>query len=356
MKNRRSIFILLLAILLMVASLTACGKKAEPLFQKITGTPNDTVVMTINGTDISAEMYYYWLSIVCEDTSAYFTDGIEWDQVLYDDVTTSKYVQNTVVDTLVQYQIVNDLDKEYNLQNKEEVDAYLDQVIAENVEQFGGEDSFNDSLDNAGVSRDNLLFLYKTQYLYTNLQNKLYAAGGPLEITDAEIQAYIDEHYSTGYYSAKHILISTVDDSNNALPDDQIAEKKALAQEILSKLRASDDPQTLFDSLRKEYSEDPGQPDEGYSFGEGEMVDAFYQGTAALKENEISNLVESSYGYHIIMRLPTVIPTADAVRESYALEKFSALFQERVSSADIVYKDDVKLMDPKEFYTAYLAA
>ncbi len=133
---------------------------------------SETTVLTINGSDISAELYYYWLSIVCEDTAAYFTDGIQWDQVLYDDVTVSEYIKDTTLDTLIQYQIVTDLDKEYNLQDEEEVQAYLDEMIANNIEGFGSEEEFEKAWHNSGATRETILYLYETQYLYSDLQDK----------------------------------------------------------------------------------------------------------------------------------------------------------------------------------------
>ena len=223
MKIRRSVLTLFLAAVLIAVSLTGCGKgKDEALVKKITGTDPETTVMTINGSDISAELYYYWLSIVCEDTAAYFTDGIQWDEALYDDVTVSEYIKSTTLNTLIQYQIVTDLDKEYHLQDEEEVQAYLDEVIANNIDNFGSEEEFEKSLANAGVSRETILYLYKTQHLYSDLQDKLYAAGGPLEVTDAAVQQYIDQNYGAenGNYSAKHILLKTVDDAGAALPED----------------------------------------------------------------------------------------------------------------------------------------
>lgn len=359
MKKCKAMFALLLVFALTAALFTGCGnKKGDSLVKKITGLNPETTVMTINDSAISAELYYYWLSIVCEDTAAYYTGGIPWDEALYDNVTVSEYVKNTTLDTLIQYQIVTDLDQEYSLQDQEEVQAYLDQMIANNVENFGSEEAFEESLANAGVTRETILYLYKTQYLYSDLQNKLYAAGGPLEVGDQEIQQYIDQHYGAenGVYSAKHILFKTVDDAGAALSDEEIAGQKQKAQEVLAQLRASENPQELFDQLMVEHNEDTGEPAEGYSFGAGEMVDEFYNGTAALKENEISDLVESQFGYHIILRLPSKIPTVDETRESYMLEQFSTMFQERVTGAKVEYAGNVTLMEPKDYYEQYSKA
>lgn len=69
----------------------------------------------------------------------------------------------------------------------------------------------------------------------------------PLEVTDAAVQEYIDQHYGAenGSYSAKHILLKTVDDAGSALSEDEIAQKKAQAEDLLAQLRASNDPQAL---------------------------------------------------------------------------------------------------------------
>ncbi len=357
MKKLKSVFSLLLAFALMTVSLTGCGgdKKGDSLVKRITGLDPETTVMTINDSAISAELYYYWLSIVCEDTAAYYTDGIQWDEILYDNVTVSEYIKSTTLDTLIQYQIVTDLDKEYHLQDQEEVQTYLDQMVANNVENFGGEEEFDKSLADAGVTRETILYLYKTQYLYSDLQDKLYAPGGPLEVSDADIQSFIDQNYGAenGVYSAKHILFKTVDDAGAALSGEEIAAQKQKAQGVLSQLRASENPQELFDQLMAEHNEDLGEPAEGYSFGPGEMVDEFYQGTAALEEYEISDLVESQFGYHIILRLPSEKPTVEESREGYMLEQFSTMFQERVTGAKVEYAKDITLMEPKEYYTQY---
>ena len=74
-------------------------------------------------------------------------------------------IKTTTLDTLIQYQIVTDLDQEYNLQDEKEVQSYLDEMIANNIENFGSEEEFEKSLANSGVTKETILYLYKTQYL-----------------------------------------------------------------------------------------------------------------------------------------------------------------------------------------------
>ncbi len=117
-------------------------------------------------------------------------------------------------------------------------------------------------------------------------------------LTDEQISDY----YSDNYLCAKHILLLTSDESGTPLADDEKAAVLDKAEEILDKIRAGDD----FDALMEENTEDPGSahyPD-GYVFTAGEMVPEFENAVRALSENEVSEPVESSYGYHIIKRLP----------------------------------------------------
>lgn len=139
-------------------------------------------------------------------------------------------------------------------------------------------------------------FMYVSQ-CYSMLEDYYFGEGGAGAATDEELLAYFEENY----LAAKHILILTIDPSTGEQKrtDD---EAKAEAQKVLDRLAAGED----FDTVMNEVSEDsglPGNPD-GYIFTEGEMVQPFYDGAKALAEDEVSELVKSDFGYHIIKRVP----------------------------------------------------
>lgn len=100
--------------------------------------------------------------------------------------------------------------------------------------------------------------------------------------------------YAENYMSAKHILV--------AFEGRTKAEAKKIIDDVYKKAKAGSD----FDSLIEKYGEDPGMEayPEGYTFTKGEMVKEFENATLALKDNQISPIIETSYGYHIIKRIP----------------------------------------------------
>ena len=89
---------------------------------------------------------------------------------------------------------------------------------------------------------------------------------------------------------------------------------------------------------------------DGYTFGDGQMVQEFEDGTRALEEYALSDIVESSYGYHIILRKPLDEAKAvDAVRETY----FSGLLESRIEDAAMEMKPAVEALDLVDIYDAF---
>lgn len=134
-----------------------------------------------------------------------------------------------------------------------------------------------------------------------------------IAVTDAEIQSQYDSNiaiYSTPeQVHVRHILLK------NTGKDD--ATVKAAAEGILAKAKA---PGADFAKLATQYTEDEGSKDKGGEydfFGRGTMVKEFEDASWSLQKDEISGLVKTEFGYHIIKLLekrPAAIKTLAEVK------------------------------------------
>ena len=124
-----------------------------------------------------------------------------------------------------------------------------------------------------------------------------------INITDADVKKYYDENPTRfeqpEMVRASHILISTVNpNTRKPLP----ADEKQLREKKINDLRARVMKGEDFAKLAKEYSDDLPSKEKGgeYTFARGQMVKPFELAAFNLKTNEVSQIVESPFGYHII--------------------------------------------------------
>jgi peptidyl-prolyl cis-trans isomerase D len=95
----------------------------------------------------------------------------------------------------------------------------------------------------------------------------------------------------------RHILLKTTDK-----PKEEVAKLKAQAEEILKQLKAG----ANFADLAKKYSEDPGSAAKGGDLGwivRGQTVKPFEDAAFSLKPDQISNVISTEYGFHILQVL-----------------------------------------------------
>ena len=114
-----------------------------------------------------------------------------------------------------------------------------------------------------------------------------------------------------GVVSARHILLAFPSNPGGVpMTPAQKDSVRAAAQKVLGQVTDAN-----FASMAKRYSADPGSKDKGglyANFAKGDMVNEFYEGTLAVKPGEINkNLIETTYGYHIIQRAPYSLVKAE---------------------------------------------
>ena len=109
-----------------------------------------------------------------------------------------------------------------------------------------------------------------------------------------------------------------------------------------------------FLELKEQYCEDHGD----YVFGPGVMVEEFYNGTQALAEGEVSDPVQSSYGYHIILRRPLKADDSvmsangtQSARELMMNERVNQLLQERMDQQQVEYAPGFQAPKILDYYT-----
>lgn len=256
------------------------------------------VVMTVNGDAVCADEYAgYMLYNMSYYANMYAQFGMSdvWNDE-YAAATLGASMPQAAKDQSVYARVVLQKFNELGLKLTYDQEKQMNQLIQDAV-AASGQDAFDTQIANFGFSEQTYNnFMYISQ-CYQALNDYYYGENGANVPSDDELRQY----FSDNYLSTKHILISTVDPTTGeTIRTDEQA--RAEAQKILDRINAGED----FDALMNEFSEDTGlqgNPD-GYIFTEGDMVTEFYEGAKALAEGEISDLVKSDYGYHIIKREP----------------------------------------------------
>jgi len=220
-----------------------------------------------------------------------------------------------------------------------------------------------------GLDRDDLTRL---QLLFTRSQTLAGAYLGDLQknadklVADTDVEQYFKEHPSDfDEVRVRHILVSTQpkqeaeDENDKDDKDKKTPEKpKTLTKEearkkseaLLARARKGED----FAKLASENSDDPGSKDKGGEydfFGHGKMVPEFEKAAFALKPGEISDLVETQFGFHIIKleeRRSAPSPDADQKVRQQIVEK---LKQDKIEDRINQITRESSVVVPEDFDT-----
>lgn len=322
----------------------------------------DTVMMTINGIEVTWAELFYWYYYDVSSLEAYFGEITDWDAApAFDETTTYReYVTSNALDTLKQYCALASKAGDMGVSLDEEDLAAIDEAWAASVESYGEGDeaAFIEYLESLFLSESLYRHINEVHALYTKVFEEIYGPNGE-KLDETEVLAKAEDE---GYMRAKHVLFRTTNDSGEALTEEEIAQKKADAEAVQAELAAITDPAALearMDELIAEKSEDTGSsyyPD-GYTFLPGEMVEPFETAVSGLENGGLSGVVESTHGYHVILRLPLspqVIVQVVSEDQTHSLAYVVA--QRLYGEATTAWADESEVVFTKEYEEMDIAA
>ena len=314
-------------ILSMLLVLTACNG----------GLP-DNVAVKVNDSDVSMDYFNKTVAKIGQDNGFEEIYGPEiWDKEIDAGVTFRQKFEEQILEIItIQELVYNEAVKKGIVASDEEIQKEYE-VYAEIVEK---NPDYKRVMEEKGIDEDFMKEHLKNTLTYSKyIQSVL----DEIEITEADIKSYYDANMSNfvkDEVRARHILISTRN-GNEKLSDSQKEEKLKFAQSILERAKSGED----FATLAKEFSEDPVSAVNGGDlgfFGKGVMVPEFEEAAFSLAIGEISNIIESDFGYHIIKaedinkEVTSLESAKDMIENELKYNKYTEQITELKNSAKIV--------------------
>lgn len=248
------------------------------------------VAATVNGTNITEDTITK--QIMSYRTSAGYTEDADWAKFLVDQGMTPESYRENMIRSVASDYLVDSAIREYDITvSDDEVDKEFERA----AESYGGIDKMMEILNQVGYTEDAYKDSLRSSMQTTKLREKVAGVEKP---TDQEVVDYINENLDT-YNDARrseNLLIKV--DAEASDEDKQAAKDKA--QEILDKINAGE---ISFEDAVKEYSDDTASAKDGGDVGYDKLtsfVTEYQDALSALQKDQVSGIVETTYGYHII--------------------------------------------------------
>lgn len=289
---------------------TAPGQPGQPgasLPGAVPGPPADTskmpaVVARINGVDIKKDE----LLTEAKEMQARFAQANRGAVPPLDD----KFYKQILDGMIAQKLLLAEAAREGVTVSDEDVKTQVAALRG----RFPDQAAFENALKTEGMTEQELLKTLREEaviqkYVGTKIFNSV-------QVTDQAARQFYDQNQDKMQrperVHAKHVLIGV--QPNASAEDKQKA--RAKAEDVLKRAKAGED----FGKLASENSDDPGSKVQGGDlswFSRGQMVPPFDQAVFALaKPNDLSDVVETQFGYHVIQLVekqgPSAVPFEEA--------------------------------------------
>lgn len=276
---------------------------------------NETIAK-VNDIKISKKEYKETVEFLY--ASGYIDEGEENSDIINDDIL------SFIIDNEVVYQ---EAQKENIKINDDDVNEKLENLKG----ALETNTSYEKKLEKIGFTEDFLKEQVKKDLMISKYKENFIK---DIKITDKEMETYYNknkEQFNIEEVKASQILITTLDDDNQEVSKEEKEKLKEKAESILDKVNNNEE----FETLAQEYSDDKKSGKDGGDLGyfsRSEKNIEFNRAVFKLNTNQVSDIIETPYGYHIVK-------VTDKRRVAKSLEES---------------KDDIKIRILNEKYSKHI--
>lgn len=280
------------------------------------------VAATVKGVNITEDTV---TNQIMSLRSAYGYDSdADWAQYLADNNLTPESYREQVINSYAQQYLLTAAQNEYNITvSDDEVEQAWDEAVA----SYDSEDAFVQQLATFGYTEES----YKESLRNNLAQEKLLDAVAPVEDpTDDEIVAYFNENTDkfNNARRSSNLLISVASDAT----DEEKKQAYATAQEALDKIESGE---LTFEEAVEQYSDDTASAKDGGDVGWDKLttfVTEYQDALSGLGADEVSGIVETTYGYHIIKCTDVFSVDGEATKADQIPEEIRTYISDAIKS------------------------
>ncbi len=293
--------------------------------------PEDTrSVGTANGRfDISYDLYkYFYLNYA----SSYKASDFEGENRAATEAELRTLCENALINVFA----VVDLAAEYGITPEDaSIKEKADLTVEEAINEFGGKAAYAEALSSYHMTDSVFRFMMAVDACEDDLYSVLTTGLGIIDNSDETVKNAIkgDE-----FVRIVQVLVA----HDNGFSD---TKNRETAEKVCKLAKDGED----FDKLIANYSNDYSMTRDGYYFTYGYMLDEIEEAAFALKVGEVSDVVKTKNGYHIIKRLEKdddfLAVNYASLKAQYESCKFYELIDARAEETSIQLNDLAKEID-----------
>lgn len=277
-------------------------------------------VMTVNGEEVPASYFFYWVASSITDYG--YSDSSELDGESDDGATVGEEILDEAQASSAYYYALKQKADDYGITLSEDEEEQTTEYL----------DSLDDyTLMYYSTSKDAQQKVYEAYLLSLDLQSYLFGEGGEYEVTEEDLEEYMGDNE---YVTIDFMYFGTGSDGDTS-------EAVSRAEAAMAELNEGG-----YDEMFAEVQEESDYVQEDYTFyiGGGENEDL----QNAVQEMEVGDtrVVESDYGVYLVHKKDLV---TDTVEEECAYENFYSLLDSWGEEAETEMADIYSLVDVDAF-------